>query len=190
VVGEGKSDRMRLKAATFRTYVSILMKDGMRDAVAALVPPETAALMRDPPLAGSWMGFASIVDLTVAVEKIGGMAAVRELSRKGTAEARKPYMNVVEGVLKLFGTSPATLFKRMNSLVASFIKGVEYKFVSTSDRSGVMEVAFDADYEVPMCAFVGQIPTYQSLLESCGVKGIVGMPERLSPQKARFTIQW
>jgi len=181
---------MRLKAMTFRSYVSILGRDGKREAVIALVPPDTAALIASPPLAGSWMDLRHILNITEAVEKLGGMNAVRELSRRGTEESRKPYMGVVEMVLKLFGTSPATLLKRMNTLVSSFIEGVDYRYVSGNERSCVMEMAWAADYEIPMSVFVSQIPTFQTLLDACGVKGIVGQPERVSANKARYLIQW
>jgi hypothetical protein len=146
--------------------------------------------MTDPPLAGSWMELRHMHHIEHAVEKIGGMVAVRDLARKGTEDARKPYMAVVEGVLKLFGTSPATLFKRMNALVSTFIEGIDYKYVSTTERSGVMEVEFKAEYEIPTCIFAGQIPTFETLLNACGVKGVVGQPERIGPNKARYPIQW
>jgi hypothetical protein len=181
---------MRLKALTFRSYVVVLNRDGRRGAIMALVPPDTAALIADPPLAGSWMDLKPMMHLTQAVEKLGGMTAVRELARKGTDEARKPYMGVVEGVLKLFGVSPATLFKRMNALVSSFIEGIDYRYTPISDRSGAMEMEWDADFEIPMCVMIGQTPTFQVLLDACGVKGVVGQPERLGPKKARFLLHW
>jgi hypothetical protein len=184
------SSGIQLKAMTFRSYVGILVKDGLRDAVVARVPPATAALMANPPLAGSWMDFQPIFQVMEAVEAIGGLPAVRELSRKGTSESRKPYMGVVESVIKLFGTSPATLFKRMNSLVSSFIRGVDFKYTATDERAGVMEVEFLPEYPIPMCAFIGQVPTFQALFEVCGVQGTVGQPERLSPHKARFHLKW
>jgi hypothetical protein len=187
---EGVGAGMRLKAFTFRSYIKLLVKDGRRDAVMALVPPETAALIADPPLAGSWMDLQHINNISVAIETIAGMAAVRDLARRGTDEARKPYMGVVESVLKLFGTSPATLFKRMNSLVSSFIEGIDYRFTSTTPRSGVMEVAYKTDHEVPICVFVSGMMSFQVLLDACGVKGAIDQPERLGPNKARYQIRW
>ena len=181
---------MRLKAATFRSYVGTLERDGKRDAVMALVPPETAALMIAPPLAGSWMDMRHMGDIIHAVERIGGLTAVRDFARKAVNDARKPYMGVVEGVLKLFGTSPATLLKRMNSLVRSFIEGVDYRFIPISERSGTLEIEWATDLEIAMSEFVAQVPTLQTLLDACGVKGIVGSPERLGPNRARFHIQW
>jgi hypothetical protein len=181
---------LKVKAKTFRSYVSILAADKMLDAVRALVPADTAALMRDPPLPGSWMDGRHMHYVVVAVEAVGGMIAVRDLTRKGTEDARKPYMGVVETVLKLFGTSPATLFKRMNSLVGSMLEGVDFRYLPAGDRSGVMEVQWDVDYEMPLCEFVGLMPTFQALLDACGANGVVGMPERLGPGRARYRIQW
>ena len=184
------SSGIQLKAMTFRSYLAILAKDNQLAAVVARVPPATAALMADPPLAGSWMDFIAMLHISEAMESIGGMAAVRDLARKGTNDARKPYMGVVETVLKLFGTSPATLFKRMNSLVGSFIRGVDFRYIVESEHSGVMEVEFLPEYPIPLCVFVSQMPTFQALFETCSVKGVVGQPDRLSTQKARFNLQW
>jgi hypothetical protein len=181
---------MRQKARMLRSFVSILEREGKRDAVIALVPPDTADLMRSPPLAGSWMDATHIHKIIQAVETLGGLPAVRELARKVTDDARQGYMFVVEGVLKLFGTSPATLFKRMNSLVASFLEGTDYRYTAKTDRSGEMVVEYSADYEIPICVFVSLVPAFQTLLSACGVTGIVGPPERLGPAKVRFQIQW
>jgi hypothetical protein len=181
---------VRIKATTFRSYVAILAGDGKRDAVMAHVPPDTAALMRDPPLPGSWMDGRHVHDVLVAVDQIGGMGAVRELARRGTEDARRPYMSIVEGVLKLFGTSPATLFKRMNALVSSVLEGVDFSYTPTGDRAGVMDVTWSADFEMPMSEFASLMPTFQTLLDSCGAKGVVEMPERLGPSRARYRIQW
>jgi hypothetical protein len=181
---------MRVKAKAFRSYIHILECLGKREAVVAAVPPATAKLMADPPLPGSWMDEHHMHHIIEAVEKIGGLVAVRELARRGTEEAREPYMNLVEGVLKLFGTSPATLFKRMNLLVSSLLEGIDYTYTSTGERSGFMDMQWSASYEIPTCVFVAQIPTFQTLLDACGVHGVVGTPERLGPQRARFPIQW
>lgn len=184
------SSGIQLKAMTFRAYLAVLDKDNLRAAIVARVPPEAAALMAAPPLAGSWMDFLTMLHITEAMEAVGGMAGVRDLARKGTNEARKPYMGIVESVIKLFGTSPATLFKRMSSLVGSFIRGVDFQYIAKSERSGVMEVEFLPEYPIPMCVFVSQLPSFQALFDTCGVKGLIGQPERLSTHKARTTLQW
>jgi hypothetical protein len=181
---------VRMKASTFRSYVRVLDADGGRDAVMSIVPPDTAALMRDPPLPGTWMDGRHVHDIIVAVGEVGGVTAVRELARRATVDARKLYMGIVEIVLKLFRTSPATLFKRMNALVDKLLEGVDFRYTPTSDRSGVMEVEWAVDYEMPIPEFESLMPTFQTLIDACGTKGTVGMPERLGPRKARYSIRW
>jgi hypothetical protein len=78
----------------------------------------------------------------------------------------------------------------MNTLVSSFCKGVDYCYVPTSERAGTMEVRFATNDEVPLCVFVTVVPTVETFLDACGVKGVIGQPERLSPNTARFTVQW
>jgi hypothetical protein len=181
---------MRLKASTFRSYVKLITEDGRRDAVMAIVPSATAALIATPPLAGTWMDFWHIIHISQAIETLAGMPAVRDLARRGTDDARKPYMGIAESMLKLFGTSPATLYKRMNALVSSFIEGLDYQYTSSGLRAGTMQVTYGHDEDIPLCVFFGGLPALQQLLETCGVKGVVGAPERLSANKVRYHIQW
>jgi hypothetical protein len=53
-----------------------------------------------------------------------------------------------------------------------------------------MEVQFATNDEVPLCVFVTFIPTVETLMDACGVKGVTGQPQRLSPNTARFSVQW
>jgi hypothetical protein len=181
---------MRLKASILRSYSQVLANDGKLAAVLAIVPPGTAAVIQSPPLASSWIDFDHIIQLTVAIETLGGMMAVRDFTKKATAAARKPYMGMVEGVLKLFGTSPATLLKRMNDMVKSNIENIDYSYTATGERSGLMEITWGLDCEVPTCVLVGAGPVLNVVIEACGVEGIVGQPTRLAPNKARFAVQW
>jgi hypothetical protein len=115
---------------------------------------------------------------------------VREFHRRVTDEARKPYMVVVEGLLKLFGTSPATLFKRLNDMIKHFSRNLYYTYTETGPRSGSMEVFYDTYFDVPMCSMIGPVQTFHVILESCGVKGIVGAAQPAGHNRVRFSIQW
>ena len=186
----GERADVRVKALTFRSFVTAVEKHGKRDAVLTRVPRDTAALIESPPLPGSWMDLWTVWHIIQALEEIGGMPLVREVSRQATDDARRPYMRIVDSVLKMFGTSPATLFKRMNSLVTSFIQGVDYAYSVRDDRSGIMQVVYKCQPAIPDCVFVSLTPTFQTLLESCGHQGLVSPYERLSTHSARYVIQW
>jgi hypothetical protein len=181
---------LRIKALTFRSFCKAVDKVGRRQAVLTRVPPETRQLMESPPLPGSWIDLWCVWHIVLAIEDIGGPALVREVSRQATDDARGPYMRIVDSVLKMFGTSPATLLKRMNALVGSFIEGAEYRYVPHGERSCVMEVAYRCSVDIPDCVFLSLIPTFVTLVESCGQKGVVAAPQRVDGTTARYLIQW
>jgi hypothetical protein len=170
--------------------VAILIQDDRRDAVMARVPPETAALLANPPLATVWIDFAHMIHITHAIEMIGGMPAVRDFIKRAIDDAKGPHLRVLQGLLRLFGTSPATIFKRMNEMVKHTIENNTYTYVSTGERSGTMDVHWLMDGEVPTCMFVGPSVTLHEIFDACGAKGIVGPAERLGPTAARFQLRW
>jgi hypothetical protein len=178
----------RIKAQWLRTYADVLAGDERYSRIASLIPADTAALLANPPLPGTWLDIRHANDIVVAIEQIGGLSAVRDVGRKLTSQSRKPYMIAVEALIRLCGTSPATLLKRMNRLIESFLQGVVFEYHATSDRGGVLDVAY-AD-PVPMGAFFIQLAGLQDILDLCGVKGVVSYPERTAPHSARFKIQW
>jgi hypothetical protein len=181
---------IRIKAAWLRPLISVLIEEHKLDAVKALVPPDTAALLVRPPLETTWIDFQHNVRIIEAIEKLAGTIAVRDFSRKMTDKARKPYLRIVEGLLRMFGTSPATLFKRVDDIARGFVTNHHFKYAPINERSGMMEIFYDVDYPIPDCIFVSSMPSFETLLNMCGVKGMVYSPERLGPQRARFRIEW
>jgi hypothetical protein len=182
--------RMRLKGSTLRAYINALDKLNRRQEVMARVPEETARIIGTPPLAGSWVDFVHIVHLTEAMEAAAGMAGVRDFAQRAVDEAKGPHVRMLEGLLRIFGTSPATLFKRMNDLVKSAIENIEYRYVPTSDRSGVMTVRYFLADELPMCMYVGGTQALQAIFDACGVKGLVGNPEQRGANCVEYKLQW
>jgi hypothetical protein len=181
---------MRVKGATLRSYINVIQRHPRRDQIVAKLPPASAPLMNDPPLSGSWVDWRHIEALTVAVEAVDGMAGVRQLADDAIIEAKRPYMRVLEGVIRLFGTSPRTIFKRMNELVKSAVENMHYVWTPLSDHAGVMEIEYGTDHEVPLCMLVGARASFLAVLHACGVNGLVSEPERLAPNKASFRISW
>jgi hypothetical protein len=181
---------VRIKAQWFRTQLAVLTSQGMLDVVCARVSRETAEVIANPPLSGSWMSYAHIIEICLAVESIGGLAAVRELAAKVTEVSRKPYMAITEGILKLFGTSPATLLKRINTINRTIVEGIDFTYIGTGERSCVVLIEYAAKVEFPLCAFIGPAASFPVYFDLCGVKGVVGAPERIGPNKARYKLSW
>jgi hypothetical protein len=189
-LGQSAESTIRIKAAWLRPLISVLIEENKLEAVKALVQPDTAALLFAPPLATSWIEFKHNVRIFEAIEKTCGMMAVRDFSKRMTEQARKPYMRVVEGLLRMFGMSPATLFRRVDDIARGFVTNHQFRYTVINERAGTMEIFYDAAYPIPDCIFVSAIPSLEVLLHMCGVKGMVHSPQRLGPNRARFRIEW
>jgi hypothetical protein len=53
-----------------------------------------------------------------------------------------------------------------------------------------MDVSYDEEFEVPMCALIGPLHTFHVLIEACGKKGVIGAPEKIGYNLVRFPICW
>jgi hypothetical protein len=181
---------MRIKGTTLRSYINVVSRLEHRAAVIAQLPPDTAAMINNPPLPGTWSEWRHIQEITVAVEIVDGLAGVRRLADDAIEEAKRPYVRVLEGLIRLFGTSPATIYKRMNDLVKNAVENMAYTYRIMSNHSGTMEVSYSGDAEIPFCMFVGGRAALVAVLDACGVKGEVSEPERLGPRRTLYHISW
>ena len=149
-----------------------------------------ARLVASPPLASTWIDWWHVVHITLAVESLAGLEGVREFAGKMINEAKKPHLRLVEGLLRLFGTSPATIFRHMNEIVKHTIENQEFIYKPISDRAGVMEMRYLTDAEVPHCIHVSAIATLQATLDACGVAGVISPPESIGVNRVTYKIQW
>ena len=181
---------VRVRGSTVRAYLKLVDEDPAKAALLALLPPATMALFAAPPLPSSWVEWEPILHITAAMEKLGGPVAVRRLAGRAINEAKGPHIRILEGLLRLFGASPASIFGRFNHLVKNAMQNVEFIYMPTSERSGMMEVHYHANGEVPGYIFWGAVQVLTSVLQSCGKTGRVSDPQRLSPTAAVYRIEW
>jgi hypothetical protein len=181
---------IRIKGMTIRAYLHYVARQERRQEIMAWLPADTVALIENPPLPTTWLEWRHLEDIVVAVEKVQGMDGVRYMSERTIEESRRPYVRALEGLIRLFGTSPATIYKRMNDIVRNSIENTEYNWVATSTRSGTMEVVYGGDRTIPDCIFVGGVPAIAGILHFCGVRGVVSEPRRLGPRQVRYEVTW
>jgi hypothetical protein len=180
-----------VKGAALRAYLKQLERKGWLSAVSAQVSPEMRAQFVDPPPSSSWMDAAPIEALMAAVEEQHGEDAVRALSYDTQTDMVPILRPVLEGVLRIFGASPATMYARMELLTRTSLRGVEFAWHVESAQAGDLEVRFIARRELPRRAFVSFIASFQLILEFCGKKGMVSLPElNRDGTGARYHIEW
>jgi hypothetical protein len=155
---------IRLKGSTLRSYIKAVEAD--------------------------WTEWKHMLAINNAIESLWGMNGVRDYARRTIAEMKGFHLTMLEGLLRLFGASPPTIFERLNDSIKNTCEGIDYQYQPLTDRSGIMEVHYAVAEEIPTSIFIGAIATLQEILRICGATGVVGNPERLSPTSARYAIRW
>ncbi len=162
--------------------------------IRALVSPTTRKLMDDPPPQSSWLPGAAIIELDAALYDLKGSDACARCSRECSEVAGNTVLrSITEGMLRLFGTSPATLFERMNQIVSTSVRGVEYEYTAQSPKSGRMLVRYPQCSNLPSSVFAAVGGGLGATFGFLGVQGTVFPAEisQLAPRNAAtFTLRW
>jgi hypothetical protein len=181
----------RLKASALRGFAGEARALEIYDQVAARVHPSTRALMGSPPPASVWIDASITEDVLRAVEAVRGRAALRDFSRRGLLASTAPLLRpMVEPLLRLFGTSPATLFARAELLTATTSRGVAFAYAPGGARAGAMVVSFPERAEAPLHTLFAFAGTLEVVFSWCGVEGKVSDPTVTAPNAGRYAITW
>jgi hypothetical protein len=175
-----------LKALTFRAYLAQIEKIGALAEVKARVQPETLHAMESPPLPTAWIDPLLYEDMMGALEAVRGIAAVRTVTKSALESTTLPNLRpIVGGLLRLFGTSPATLLSRVPDFSRPVSRGVDYEWQLDTPHSGRLTMIFPR--RVPRATYVAFESGLWLILELCGVRGHVA-PTEISDDGTRGTI--
>lgn len=135
-----------------------------------------------------------IEELNVIVGALHGSEGVKRVAKESVNQAVIPVLRaIIEGFLRLFGATPATLLSRMAQITASTAKGVEYQWTSTGPSSGTLLIAYTGRKNVPTEQFIGTSGTIEVVFDLCRVRGRVSEPVP-SPAHpgfgAIYTVRW
>lgn len=129
------------------------------------------------PLDSSWIGTEEIEELAIAVHALHGPEGVRRMARESLNQSVIPLLKIViEGFIRLFGATPATLLSRMGHMTASTAKGVEYVWTSTGPNSGTLLIVYPGRKQVPIEMFIGTAGSLETTFDLCRVRGRVEDP--------------
>src|SRR5256885_279150 len=119
----------RVKAKTFRAHVRYLEKTGKLAAVRALLSPEVAELVEHPPLPGAWLDGTVMNEIVRAVYDLDGGAGVREMMRHIIDDEMLSFFApVLQGIVRILGTSPSFLFGRYQVTLRNHLQGVDFEY--------------------------------------------------------------
>jgi serine/threonine protein kinase len=163
-----------VKGSLVRAYTQHIESMGLLPSVLSMVSPSSHQLMIDPPLSNEWVDGIVIEDMILQVEALRGVAGIREVTRAGIHSNILPILKpVVIPMLRLFGASPHTLLSRFGQFTKNNLRGIDFQWVSTGERSGTLRVQFPRA-RIPRGAFIGFESGMHVICDLCSVQGNVG----------------
>lgn len=180
----------RVKGNVVRAWARCAERCGSLSRVRDRLSKETLAVLENPPLPASWTPSVPIDELFAAVYTLEGHSAALQLARMASRELEPTYTTMLSGLLRLLGTSPASLFRRLDSMVKQAMEGVDYRWIQTADCAGTLEVHYPVGSRVSACSFVSMIPTLEIIFRLCRVKGTISDPIVTSESSALFRLSW
>jgi len=178
------------KGTVLRGYLAQLRRRGWLDAVIGAASQETAELLREPPMATTWIDGAVLEEIYSIVAERFGADAVRSLVRDAiAASVSVPVMPIVRGILRVFGVRPDVIFERLDLVFRTSLSGLTFRYSKDGPRSGVVEVAYVA-HRPPAIAFVAWEATLAYGFELSATTGVVRLDEVEGGRIARFSVSW
>lgn len=181
----------QVKASVFRAYIKWIEREGKLAVILPRLTPDTAKLVKTPPLASTWMRSAPLDELVEQIELFGGIEAVKRAGTDTLRDEMGPVLApMVKNILRLIGASPATLYRHWDDLVKTAMRDVEWSWRATSDNSGMLAMRYPNGRNVALRTFCSTIAGLEHGLVLCGRRGVVGNPIRTDHNAAEFEIRW
>jgi hypothetical protein len=185
---------MQTKGSVVREHIAAIAEEGVLDQVARRLPTRTLPVLRDLPIATSWLEYYVLDDILTAYAVVCGEDRVKPLARRAAARYAGYARPLIEGTLRLFGTSPAALLSRMDLIARTSSRGAEYLYTPTSVDSGTLDVR-SVGREPPSRAMILAMEAgLELIMEMCG-KGhgrveSVELLDRGGAVVARYRVRW
>jgi hypothetical protein len=162
--------------------------------VRARVPEATRALLDEPPGLTAWVSGRVFQDIADALFDVGGEAMVRAVGRGGVERGPQPIvMSTLQGFLRLFGATPATLFARIGMISATMGQGTSYEWARVSENEGVLTMRYEWRADASRPLFMMMAGSFEQVFQICGRRGIVEAPDITRTARAsvgRFRMCW
>jgi hypothetical protein len=189
-------DDVQVKGAFLRGYRAALESLGLYSKVIERSSPRVRDALQTPPPTSAWVEYALCEEILRIVEGERGMIGVRKLGHDGVTAGVAPFMQVfVQGLLRLFGISPATIFTHMNRVAGQTTRGLHYTYVPTSESAGVITVALPSRKagQVDPTVWYASAGGLEIVFETCNVTGHVQEPIVAKDgvgNSAQFRVSW
>lgn len=183
----------QVKASVLRGYAIALTEMGAMAEVRTRLPAATLRLLMDPPPVTAWIPGMIVEHITGALADVRDLAAVRQCGRRSTeAGVGGIARGVIEGVLRLFGASPAALFSRYKTLSSNFVRNIDFAWEPEGETAGSMIMRIRSR-PMSLAGYAATAGSFEFILALCKKDGTVSDPELLpvsAGSAARYRIRW
>lgn len=184
--------KYRVKGAMIRSYVKYLEREKLLGRVIEQLSPEYAALLKDPPLVGTWVDAWALVETGRAALALVGPEGFKRMALE-TVDAHSRYDFIrpfLLGVMRLFGMSPATLFSRLDDLSRTSVEGMEFRYTAKTPQSGVVQVRYLVDKPIPAFCWISTAAVFENIFVICKIPGKVGECRVGRQNTGEYDVSW
>jgi|LNFM01.2.fsa_nt_gb hypothetical protein len=190
---DGSVIEFSIKGGIFRGLVFVLKEDDKLRAVEELLSGETLALVRSLPTTGAWVDGVRMLELEEAIAQRYDSRGVMDVARRSMAvELRANTRSLTEGILRLFGATPASLFSRVSTFDPLTLRGVQHSWTSKGPKSGEIRARYVTSKNLPeVLGYVaaGMLNAVFDMVRATGSVEFVGVAEA-DRNVMVYAIQW
>lgn len=152
-----------------KALVEVLRARPDVEQVLSRVSPETRAAL-DKPSLSKWHDGGVVFDVTLAMDAVMGGDAIEHVYYEHVRRSIGPLMApFVKIALSLAGKDPRTIYKRMDEMMGSMVKGVSTRWDERAPTSGVLTLTHRDEVKVPSIRAWAGVLRYP--FDLCEVKG-------------------
>lgn len=188
------SDRVtwEIKAAALHGTIELLKKRGLFESVRAEVSPAVRSLMDEPPARTAWVACLKLAEIDEVLLRTKGRAYLRAFSKDAAMVGAVPAMlTVIQGMFRLFGATPNTIFTRVIPLLKGQTHEIEHSYERVDDRSGRLSTRYEGTDTVPEAMLVAFSGVVAISFDVCRVSdtGVIGEHEARK-ERDHTLVQW
>lgn len=160
-------------ALIVRGYCSALADRDVLAKVREVAPPAVQKVLDQPPLPIGWVPSELMDAFFGAMGKVLTLAEVRAIGYTSVRDNIGPILRpILRGLLRVFGTTPASIFGHFDKVTAIMIRGMKFEWKSGGPTSGTMTLLSPAP--MPDATYAGFEGAFLFAFDVCSVKGTVG----------------
>ena len=181
------------KASAWRSLIDVMREVGVLERVRERSDPAVQEFLDKPPFPSTWMPAIPFQSVLAVLEKEVGIEGVREIARESTNGGMMKVMRpLVEGLLRIFGSDPASFYKRVPKVMESQVRGITFDFKTVEDGRAELLLSYDYLRDCPTGSFVYWESVLQQVQEVCGRQGTATTERIDTPRRnsARLVFTW